>query len=132
MEGTMYDDEEIVSERTTHFRDKDVYDKAVKTFIEEVNSDLHSFCDRRWTRLMYSWNRYSDSREHNCLECKREFNLGPVVIDSLWNAICVSASASFRTQMCKQCMERFLGRSIRNDEQPEYLWNVWRRRAVNE
>lgn len=121
--------DEHVVQRPTYFRDNELYKKAIKDFID--SSQRTSF-QREWDILMYNWNIRSESRAYNCQECKSEWELGPVVIDSLWNAICIASNNNRRTLMCKRCMEAALGRPIAKEEQRELLWNVWRSSAVNE
>ena len=118
-------EEEHIVQRPTYFRNVEEAKKATLRWLEETSQ-------HKWDRLMYLWNAKSESREYNCQECKSAWDLGPIVHDHIWRAICLASTNYSFILMCKSCMERSLGRSITDEDQLELLWNVWRRSTVNE
>jgi len=93
------------------------------------------FSQYRWEQLMTRWNLSRNSGEdYNCQHCRSNWHLGPMVKDSIWNAICIAWLIEPRSLLCLPCMEMALGRPItkRDEPQAEILWNVWRRGAILE
>jgi hypothetical protein len=98
--------------------------RAVRNYLCEQNE---SGTYRYQICVVIRWEALMDHNAPGCDVCKAERNLGPVVYDDVWRALCANAQCDEDVQMCQSCMEKHLGRALaKADFEWRLPWNLYR------